>query len=208
MGVPDFWSRALFNMHLNSDFTNPVIWPVCKKKVPKTRLWLMPLLVLLTASWAYKYRQINNLQPQAIFVLGGHEIRERAAAKLAAQHPHLPVWVSAGSPEGYVRRIFKKAGIEEKRLHLNYQAQDTVTNFTTLVSHLQSQGIKSVYLVTSQSHITRAYLVGELIFGSRGIALKPTPIASPEASEPAYKSARDIMRALLWLGTGRTGARL
>jgi uncharacterized SAM-binding protein YcdF (DUF218 family) len=195
-------------MHLNSDFTHAVTLPFRQKKVPKTRLWFLPVLVLLTVAWGYKSWQVNNLEPEAIFVLGGHEIRERAAAKLAAQHPHLPVWVSAGSPEGYVRRIFKKAGIEEKRLHLNYQAQDTVTNFTTLVSHLQSQGIQSVYLVTSESHITRAYLVGELIFGSRGIALKPTPIASPEASEPAYKSARDIIRALLWLGTGRTGARL
>ena len=169
--------------------------------------WLSPLLVL-GVLWTYKTIESAYVQPQAIFVLGGHENRERAAAKLAAQYPNLSVWISSGSPEGYVKRIFAKAGIKRDRLHLNYQAQDTVTNFTSLVNDLKSQGIKSVYLITSDNHMTRARLVGEIIFGSQGIILKPLAVTSNCPAETPQKSLRDIVRALLWVTTGRTGETL
>ncbi len=166
--------------------------------------WLSPILVL---GCLVGYRQIQSLvvQPQAIFVLGGHEDRERAAAKLAAKYPNLPVWVSSGSPEGYVKRIFAKAGVQRDRLHLDYQAKDTVTNFTTLVNEFNRQGINSVYLITSDTHMPRARLVGEIIFGSHGIIMKPLSIPSHSSEEPPEKSVRDFARALLWLATGRTG---
>jgi uncharacterized SAM-binding protein YcdF (DUF218 family) len=169
--------------------------------------WLSPLIVLGLLS-AYKEIESIRVEPQAIFVLGGHENRERMAAKLAAQYPQLPVWVSSGSPEGYVKRIFAKAGVKGDRLHLNYQAKDTVTNFTTLVNVLKNQDIKSVYLITSDNHMTRARLVGEIIFGSQGIILKPLPVASHLPAEAPEKSLRDVARALLWLTTGRTGETL
>lgn len=169
--------------------------------------WLSPLFVL---ACLVGYRQIQSfvVQPQAIFVLGGHEDRERAAAKLAAKYPDLPVWVSSGSPEGYVKRIFAKAGVQRDRLHLDYQAKDTVTNFTTLVDKLNRQGIHSVYLVTSDTHMARARLVGEIIFGSHGIVIKPLSVPSHSSVESPEKSVRDVARALLWLATGRTGETL
>ena len=169
--------------------------------------WLSPLIVLGLLC-AYKEIQSIRVEPQAIFVLGGHENRERAAAKLAAQYPNLSVWVSSGSPEGYVKRIFTKAGIKGDRLHLNYQAKDTVTNFTTLVNDLKSEGIKSVYLITSDNHMTRARLVGEIVFGTQGIILKPLPVTSHLPAEAPEKSLRDMARALLWLTTGKTGETL
>jgi uncharacterized SAM-binding protein YcdF (DUF218 family) len=52
------------------------------------------LLVLVTGCGKDK-----NLQPDAIFVLGGATERERFAAKFAQQHPDLPIWVSSGSPK-------------------------------------------------------------------------------------------------------------
>lgn len=166
--------------------------------------WLSPVLVL-GIFLAYKEIQSTLVQPQAIVVLGGHENRERAAAKLAAQYPNLSVWVSSGSPESYVKRIFMKAGIQRDRLYLNYQAKDTVTNFTTLVSELKNKDIKSVYLITSDNHMTRARLVGEIIFGSQGIILKPLSVNSHFPAETPQKCLRDVARAFLWLTTGKTG---
>ncbi|MEB3312397.1 MAG: YdcF family protein [Snowella sp.] len=179
--------------------------------VRKTRMgwlgWLLPLFIL---GGVVGCRQIQSMvvQPQAIFVLGGHEDREKAAAKLAAQYPDLPIWVSSGSPEGYAKRIFAKAGIQRDRLHLDYQARDTVTNFTTLVDDLNRQGIRSIYLITSDTHMNRARLVGEIVFGSQGIVIKPFTVPSHSAVEPPEKSLRDVARALLWLATGRTGETL
>jgi uncharacterized SAM-binding protein YcdF (DUF218 family) len=158
--------------------------------------------------WGYKQIQSYLVKPEAIVVLGGHEERERFAAQLAHQYPNLPVWVSSGSPSGYVKRIFAKAGVKSDRLHLDYQARDTVTNFTTLVDKLKAEGIDSVYLITSDNHMGRARLVGEIVFGSHGIVIKPVAVPSHAEPEPVSKSLRDGARALLWLTTGRTGETL
>ena len=147
-------------------------------------------------------------RPEAIFVLGGHEDRERFAAQLASQHPELPIWVSSGSPKNYVQRIFTQAGIAGDRLHLDYRATDTVTNFTTLVEQLEAQGIDSIYLVTSENHMRRARLIGEIVFGSRGIVVKPVAVPSQAPLEPLDKSLRDGARSLLWVTTGHTGVSL
>ncbi len=175
---------------------------------PKNKVlpWWLLGAIALGSWWGYQQWQAARQPAQAIFVLGGHEERERLAAKLAKKYPDLPIWVSSGSPENYVKRIFRKAGIPDQRLHLDYHAKDTVTNFTTLADTFQSRKIQSVYLVTSENHMTRAYLVGQIIFGSRGIALKPIAVPTQAESEAPEKSVRDVIRALLWLAIGRTGA--
>ncbi len=153
------------------------------------------------------YRQVQRTltPPQAVLVLGGHEERERYAAKLANQHPQLPIWVSSGSPQDYVKKIFLKEGISRDRLHLDYRARDTVTNFTTLVDELKARGIKSVYLITSENHMARAKIIGEIVFGSRGIALQPIAVPSQNPPEPVEKCLRDGVRSIFWLVTGHTG---
>lgn len=170
-------------------------------------LWLL-LLVAALLWWGGKQISSYFVEPEAVFVLGGAEKRERFAADWAQQHRELPIWVSSGSPEGYAKRVFAKAGIESDHLHLDYQAIDTVTNFTTLVEELQARGIDSVYLITSQNHMRRARVVGEIVFGSRGIALKPISVPTAQETEPVEKSIRDGARALLWVATGRSGASL
>jgi uncharacterized SAM-binding protein YcdF (DUF218 family) len=174
------------------------------------RLWKLLLSIsplLLPFAWI-GYRELENiwLQPQVIFVLGGEEERELFGAKFARQHPDLPVWISSGAPQGYANRVFKKAGISPGNLHLDYQAIDTLTNFTTLVDRFQSQGITSVYLVTSDNHIQRARVIGELVFGSRGIKVKPITFASNKPVEPMQKTVRDGIRSVLWVATGYSGA--
>lgn len=169
--------------------------------------WLMPVLAV---SLLYGYQQLESyfVQPEAIFVLGGAEERELFAAKFAQQHSGLPIWVSSGSPEWYTRRVFAKAEINRDRLHTDHQAVDTVTNFTSLVDELQARGIDSVYLITSDYHMRRARVIGEIVFGSRGIVLKPVPVPSGNSSEPIEKAIRDGVRAILWVTTGHTGASL
>lgn len=175
----------------------------------KVRLFslVMPVLAL---SLIYGYKQVESylVKPDAIFVLGGEEERELFAAKFAQKHPILPIWVSSGSPRWYARRVFAKAGIEANRIHLDYQAEDTVTNFTSLVDQLQAEGIDSVYLITSDDHMRRARVIGEIVFGSRGIVVKPIVIPTGRSPEPLEKTIRDGARAILWVTTGYTGATL
>ena len=181
---------------LNLEISNPIF---SKRK-------LLFLLTVAMFIWL-GYRQVQRIltPPQAVLVLGGHEERERYAAKLANQHPQLPIWVSSGSPQDYVKKIFIKEGISRDRLHLDYRARDTVTNFTTLVDELKARGIKSVYLITSENHMTHAKIIGEIVFGSRGIALQPIAVPSKNPPEPVEKCLRDGVRSIFWLITGHTG---
>ncbi len=177
---------------------------IAKPIFSKSRLLL--LLTLAMFIWlGYRQVQRSLTSPQAVLVLGGHEERERYAAKLARQYPELPVWVSSGSPQDYAKKIFLKEGIGGDRLHLDYRARDTVTNFTTLVDELKARGIKSVYLITSENHMARAKIIGEIVFGSRGIVFQPISVPSKNPPEPIEKCLRDGARSILWLVTGHTG---
>lgn len=163
------------------------------------------LVTLTCGGIAYQKIQGALRQPKAIFVLGGHEERERFAAQFAHDHPNLKVWVSSGSPPEYARQIFAKYHVEGDRLQLDYQAEDTVTNFTSLVDELKAEDIDSVYLITSENHMNRAKLVASIVFGTKGIAIKPVPVPSDNPPETTMKSIRDGIRSLLWVVTGETG---
>lgn len=176
----------------------------------RTKKRIFPLISLLMFGLWFGYKELQSylVEPDAIFVLGGHEDRERFAAKLALKHPNLPIWVSSGSPQGYATEIFTNAGVNRDRLHLDYQAKDTVTNFTTLVKALKAHEIDSVYLITSDNHMNRARVIGEIVFGTQGIILKPIAVPSESSPEPIKKVVRDGGRSLLWLLTGKTGETL
>jgi uncharacterized SAM-binding protein YcdF (DUF218 family) len=173
------------------------------------QLWklLVPLSPLLLPFAWFGYRDLENtwVEPQAIFVLGGETGREKFAARFAREHPDLPVWISGGAPKGYTNRVFAKAGVDKQNLHLDYQAIDTVTNFTTLVDRFETEGVDCVYLVTSDDHMQRARVIGEIVFGSRGIKVKPVSFASHRVSEPNRKIIRDGIRSLVWWATGYSG---
>ncbi|OUL35129.1 hypothetical protein BV372_12305 [Nostoc sp. T09] len=169
----------------------------------------MAVAVPLLMWWGYKEVKNQIVQPQAVLVLGGSTKnleREKFTANFAKKHPKLPIWISGGSPPRSTQKVFTKAGVDPDRLHLDYEAVDTVTNFTTLVDDLQAHGIKSVYLITSDFHMRRASVIGEIVLGSRGIEFKTVPVPSEKPSEPIEKSLRDGARAILWVATGYTGA--
>ena len=147
-------------------------------------------------------------QPQAIFVLGGGREREEFAANFAQQHPTLDIWVSSGQPRSIANNIFQTANINRDRIHLDYRAVDTVTNFATLVKDFGDRQIQHVYLITSDFHMRRAQAIAFFVFGSRGIITTPVPIPSSQPNETLWHVSRDIGRSILWIITGRTGASL
>ncbi len=147
-------------------------------------------------------------QPDAILVLGGGSQREEAATELAKYYPDLMIWVSSGKSPQDVNAIFRSAGLSTTRLHLDYRATDTVTNFTTLVSELKRQRVQHVFVVTSDFHMPRALAIATVVFGSRGIAFTPVAVETNQPQEPMIQIARDVGRSMVWLLTGRTGASL
>lgn len=148
----------------------------------------------------------QNPYPQAIFALGGGLEREQSAAKLAQAYPDLDVWVSSGLPPRLAIPLFQEYGIPRQRLHLDYHAVDTVTNFTTSIEDFQIRHIRHVFLITSDSHMSRAKAIATFVFGSQGIIFTPVAVASNLNPESVLEIIRDSVRSILWLFTGHTGA--
>ncbi len=148
--------------------------------------------------------QYQTPKPQIIFVLGGGREREQAAAKLAQNYAQLPIWISSGSSPDWIKSYFQKNDIALSRLHLNYCAVDTVTNFTCLVRELKQKQINHVYLLTSNFHLPRAQVIGFFVFGSHNIAITPIGIPSQSQPEPCWKTVRDTFRSIIWVSTGRS----
>lgn len=147
--------------------------------------------------------------PEAILVLGGGTDREKAAAQIAAAYPAIEVWVSTGDGRpGVVYTIFEEVGVQKSRVHLDFRATDTVTNFTTLVADFQQRDIQHLYLITSDFHMPRATVIAILVLGHSGITFTPIPTSTAMPQESWLRIARDGGRSLLWIATGKTGARL
>lgn len=147
-------------------------------------------------------------RPQAILMLGGSPVRPKFTAEFAQKYPSLDIWVSSGLLPEQVRPIFQAAKISEKRIHLDYEAVDTVTNFTTLVDDFKRLDIRHLYLITSDYHMPRAKAIATIVLGSQGIAFTPVAIPTERSLEPWLFILLDSGRALFWLFTGYTGASL
>jgi len=147
--------------------------------------------------------------PQAILTLGGSSDREEFTALFAQNNPALEIWVSSGFlAPNRARQLFQAAGIPDRRVHIDYRAVDTVTNFTSLIAEFKKRNIRHLYVITSDYHMPRAKSIATFVLGSQGIAFTPVSVPSNKPAESWWHVLRDIGRAILWLFTGRTGASL
>ncbi|MEB3331170.1 MAG: YdcF family protein [Synechococcaceae cyanobacterium] len=140
-----------------------------------------------------------------ILVLGGDRDREKAALRLA-RRDGLPVVVSGGTNPEYAEWLFReRGGLDPGRVHLDYRARDTLSNFTSLVDDLKRSRIRHALLVTSSDHMDRALLVGRIVAGSRGIHLTPVSVPCGDLCVPEgrRKIWGDGARAALWVVSGQ-----
>lgn len=146
--------------------------------------------------------------PQAILTLGGGPEREEFTAQFAQWYPSLEIWVSSGIPPDKTYKIFQAASISKTRLHIDYRAVDTLTNFTSLVQDFKQRNFQHIYLITSDFHMLRAKAIATFVLGSQGIAFTPVSIPTNQPAESWVTILLDSGRALLWVVTNHTGASL
>ena len=168
---------------------------------------LLAALMGAAAAWPLRpFRQawFTRTPPQRILVLGGDVDRERAGLQLA-RRLQLPLLVSGGSNPEYAHWLMHREGLSAGRVRLDYRAEDTLGNFTSLVDELKREGVQHLLLVTSEDHLPRAMAVGALVAGSRGIRLTGVPVAcSPHCQQEGFsKTFGDGIRALAWVLTGQ-----
>ncbi|MEM7716210.1 MAG: YdcF family protein [Cyanobacteria bacterium P01_A01_bin.68] len=148
--------------------------------------------------------------PQAIFVLGGDSIRMKFAGQFWQSRRDLDIWISDYRQNlDFNRRIFQREGVPDERLHFDFEATDTVTNFTSLVDNFFDENLQHIYLITSDYHMRRARVIASVVLGSRGVVVSPVAVnSSRDEDESLVKVVRDFGRSLLWVATGRSGASL
>ncbi|MEB3158743.1 MAG: YdcF family protein [Synechococcus sp.] len=152
----------------------------------------------------YRQALFTSHPPERILVLGGDVDREKAGLKLA-RSLQLPLVVSGGSNPEYAHWLMVEEGLSESQVALDYRAEDTLSNFTTLVDDLRAAGVQHVLLVTSEDHLPRALTVGSVVAGSRGIRLTGVPVSCGVdcVRESPSKLWGDGFRSLAWVLTGR-----
>jgi uncharacterized SAM-binding protein YcdF (DUF218 family) len=139
--------------------------------------------------------------PQAIFVLGGDRERETFAVELARENTELHLWISSGQSDA--DRLLSIPWLQG-RVHIDWKALDTVTNFSTMISQFHQVGVSSLYLVTSDYHMRRANAVASIMLGLSGIKYMPIVVPPVQARPPEqlYKVMRDVVRAFIWVISG------
>ncbi|MEC4884714.1 MAG: YdcF family protein [Scytonema sp. PMC 1070.18] len=146
-------------------------------------------------------------EPQAILVLGGADYRYKFASRFAQEHPSLDIWISdVPSDVKHNRQIFLTTGVDLNRLRFDVCPTDTVTNFTCMTEPLTKENVHHVYLITSDFHMARSRAIATVVLGSRGIVVTPVSVASTGSPESKWKVVRDVLRSLIWILTGRSGA--
>ena len=161
-------------------------------------------LIVLRKSIPFIKAITSNKLPELVFVLGGDIDREIAGMEIAKQL-NLPLLISSGSNPEYSDWLIKDKGMSSYLIRKDYRAEDTLTNFTSLIDEFNEENISHLLLVTSDYHIERAKAIGYIIAGSRGI--KITSLSIPCSLECIQESNNkknvDIIRSIAWVITGR-----
>lgn len=137
-----------------------------------------------------------------ILELGGNVNRMNKAIELAKVHPDTLIIVSSEGVPDVVVSLVDNAGISRDRLLLDYNAWDTVTNFTATYKLIKSFEPKKLYVVTDKFHMRRSMAIADAVYFRRGVELIPSPYESTHPEEPIKLVIEDFLRASLWRTTG------
>ena len=139
--------------------------------------------------------EFSSIMKKAILELGGNINRLDTALELAKQHPDALIIISSeGDPAGCLAKL-KAAGIPKDRFILDYNAWDTVTNFTTTMPLIEKYEIDELYVVTDLFHIPRSKAICETIYFFRGVVRHYVPHGNDDHKETIWY---DFIRSLIW----------
>jgi uncharacterized SAM-binding protein YcdF (DUF218 family) len=137
-----------------------------------------------------------------ILELGGNIARMDTALQQAKKCPSAKLIVSSeGSPDAIMQKV-NNANLSWDRVLLDYNAWDTVTNFTKTLGLVRSYRPIRLYVVTDEFHMKRAMAIANAVYFLRGIKVVPVPHPSDKKNEPASLVRQDRFRAWLWRLTG------
>ena len=158
---------------------------------------------LVALLW-HRWRGDAPAPADVLLVLGGDRRRELMAARRLAHTTARVLVLSSGAATE--RELIEAAGAGAVVI-VDHSAVDTVTNFTMLAAPLAATGVRGVAIATARAHTRRATAVRTVVLGACGLELETHSVDSGEAlQESLWRTARDVMRAMLWALSGWDGS--
>lgn len=137
-----------------------------------------------------------------ILSLGGNINRLDTTLKLSKEHSDALIIVSSeNDPKGCLDK-FKAASIPKDRFIFDYQAWDTLTNFTTTRSFIEKNKVTDLYVVTDSFHMQRAKVICDIVYYNSDINRYYVFHEPDNRKEPTKLVWYDMFRAIIWKTTG------
>jgi hypothetical protein len=136
---------------------------------------------------------------KVILQLGGNVERLNTGIKVLQEHPDAKMIISSELPPEECIKKLKAAKIPKERFIFDYQAWDTITNFTTTLPMIQDIGVGEMYIVSDLFHIPRVKVICETIYSGKNIKIHYVSHGTDNHKEPIWY---DAVRALVWRLTG------
>jgi hypothetical protein len=136
---------------------------------------------------------------KVILQLGGNVHRMDTGLKLLLEHSDAIMIISSELPVDECLSKLKAAKIPKERFIFDYQAWDTVTNFTMTYPKIRDMGVKELYVVSDLFHIPRVQAICESIYLGRDVVKNYIAHGTDNHKEVIWY---DLCRALLWRFTG------
>jgi len=137
-----------------------------------------------------------------ILHLGGNLDRTYKAAEIAKQLPLTKIIVSSEGGINQVLDIYKKEGITQDQLDLDFTAWDTVTNFTETKAKIKLYRPKKLYVVTNQFHMLRSMVIANICYFNNNLEIIPCNVPNfSDRKESISLILGDAVRAGIWRAT-------
>lgn len=134
-----------------------------------------------------------------ILQLGGNINRMDTGLQLLQDIPDAIMIISSELPADECLSRLKEARISKERFIFDYQAWDTVTNFTMTYSKICEMDAEELYIVSDLFHIPRVQAICESVYLGRNILKYYVSHGTDDHKEVIWY---DLCRALLWKFTG------
>jgi vancomycin permeability regulator SanA len=135
-----------------------------------------------------------------IIHLGGSVHRLNKAIETYRQNPGAFIIISS---EGGTQQCLDKlnaAGIPSTDYIFDFNAWDTVTNFTATYDYIRKRGTKTLFVVTDKFHMPRAMAIAKIVYLFTGVKLIACESLEGDLNrtESKVKVNEAIIRTTLW----------
>lgn len=139
-----------------------------------------------------------------ILHLGGNANRVEKTIEVYKEHPEAKIVISSEGAPQYIYDQLVGAGIDTKQFVFDFNAWDTVTNFTETFSFIEDRAPKNLYVVTDKFHMRRSMAIAKMVYLFEPISLIACPYMGGDTSrtEPFRLVLEDAGRSLVWKMSG------